>query len=99
MRDEIGKHLVCGFGFALQVFQHFLFAFGSYNVNLNRLSLTEAPAAAHALVILLEAVRRKESYVVAVLEVQAPCANFWLRYQHAKLTGCEGEEQFLFAFV
>ena len=74
-------------------------AFGLDHIHADGPLLTETPAAADTLVILLEAMRRKERDMRAVLEIQAPCADLRLSHEHPRPTVRKRDHAILFAFV
>jgi hypothetical protein len=75
----------------LQVRDHAALAFGRDHVDADGSRLAEAPAAPHALVVLLERVRREHGDVGAVLIVEPPRADLGLRDEHARLAAGERE--------
>ena len=86
------EHLFSLVGLALQVAGDALLALCGHDVHPDGTLLTEAPAATDGLVVLLEAVRWEGDDVGAVLEIQAPCADLWLRDQHPRLAVSEGRQ-------
>lgn len=86
LSHKTGEHAFGLMALALQILHDPPLTLSEDDVNGYGVLLSEAPAAADGLVILLKAVRRKIGDVVAVLEVQTPSANLGLGDQHPGAT-------------
>ena len=83
---EAGKHLFCLLALAVQVFHDAPLAFRQHDVNGYGSLLAKPPATADGLVVLLKGMGRKVGDVVAVLEVEPPCADLGLGDQDTGAT-------------
>ena len=99
MGDQSSEHLVSRYCFALEVLHDLFFSFGRDDVDAHWFGLPEPPAPTYALIILFERVRRKERDVCTMLEVQSPCPDLRLGYQHAMLATSESNEFALLVVV
>ena len=96
---EMREHLIGLTRLAAQVLEHVLIAFRGDHIHVHRAMLAESPTPAHALVILLKRVRRKERHMITVLEVQPPRADLRLGNQHPRPLVCERHEPILFDVI
>lgn len=97
--DKACKHAFSLIPLALQVLHDPTLALGKDNVDHYLALLSETPATADGLVILLETVRRKIGDMAAALEVQAPSTNLRLRYQDSRPAFGKVDQATFFHFV
>ena len=97
--DKAGKHAFSLFTLALEVFHYAPLAFGEDDVNGDGVLLTEAPATANRLIILLKAVGREVGNVATLLEVQTPCADLRFGDQNTGSAFSEVDQPLFFNVV